>query len=94
MTQVLSHRSYDELFIGGHWRKPASLQQMTVISPHSQEPIGHVQAAGPEDVDAAVSLARQAFDHGPWPRLDVGSGWPKSKKLAAIYAATPTTWPI
>ncbi len=86
MTQILSHSTYDELFIGGRWQKPASLRQMTVISPHSQEPIGHVQAAGPEDVDAAVSLARQAFDHGPWPRLDVAERMAKVEELAAIYA--------
>jgi aldehyde dehydrogenase (NAD+) len=86
MTQILSHSTYDELFIGGRWQKPASLRQMTVISPHSQEPIGHVQAAGPEDVDAAVSLARRAFDHGPWPRLDVAERMAKVEELAAIYA--------
>ncbi len=86
MTQILSHSTYDELFIGGRWQKPASLRQMTVISPHSEEPIGHVQAAGPEDVDAAVSLARQAFDHGPWPRLDVAERMAKVEELAAIYA--------
>jgi aldehyde dehydrogenase (NAD+) len=86
MTQILSHSTYDELFIGGRWQKPASLRQMTVISPHSQEPIGHVQAAGPEDVDAAVSLARQAFDHGPWPRLDVAERMAKVEELAAVYA--------
>jgi aldehyde dehydrogenase (NAD+) len=86
MTQILSHSTYDELFIGGRWQKPASLRQMTVISPHSQEPIGHVQAAGPEDVDAAVSLARRAFDHGPWPRLDVAERMAKVEELAAVYA--------
>jgi aldehyde dehydrogenase (NAD+) len=86
MTQILSHSSYDELFIGGRWQKPASLRQMTVISPHSEEPIGHVEAAGPEDVDAAVSLARRAFDHGPWPRLDVAERMAKVEELAAIYA--------
>lgn len=86
MTENSCHRSYDELFVGGHWRKPASPQHLTVISPHSEEPIGHAQAAGPEDVDAAVAAARRAFDHGPWPRMTPGERMAKLDELAAIYA--------
>jgi aldehyde dehydrogenase (NAD+) len=87
MTEYSDHRSYDELFIGGQWRKPANPQQLAVISPHSEEPIGHVQAAGPEDVDAAVAAARQAFDHGPWPRMAHADRMAKVEQLAAIYGA-------
>jgi aldehyde dehydrogenase (NAD+) len=86
MTENPGHRSYDELFIGGHWRKPANPRQLTVISPHSEEPIGHAQVAGPEDVDAAVAAARQAFDHGPWPRMDPHDRMSKIEELAAVYA--------
>src|ERR1700751_2781618 len=80
------HRSYDELFIGGQWRKPTNPQQLAVISPHSEEPVGHVQVAGPEDVDAAVAAARHAFDHGPWPRMSHADRMAKVEQLAAIYA--------
>ncbi|MGH3636254.1 MAG: aldehyde dehydrogenase, partial [Mycobacterium sp.] len=83
---MTEHRSYQELFIGGHWRKPAARERLTVISPHSEEPIGEAPAAGPEDVDAAVTAARQAFDHGPWPRLDPRERMRKVEELAAIYA--------
>ena len=86
MTENSGHRSYDELFVGGSWRKPANPRQLDVISPHSEEPIGHVQVAGPEDVDAAVAVARQAFDHGPWPRLAHAERMAKIEDLAAIYA--------
>ncbi|SOJ56340.1 Geranial dehydrogenase [Mycobacterium simulans] len=86
MTEAPDHRSYDELFIGGRWRKPATPERISVISPHSEEPIGQVPAAGPDDVDAAVSAARQAFDHGPWPRLGPGERIRKVEELAAIYA--------
>jgi aldehyde dehydrogenase (NAD+) len=79
------HRSYDEVFIGGRWRKPANPQQLAVISPHTEEPIGHAQVAGPEDVDAAVVAARQAFDHGPWPRMDPQERMGKIEQLAAVY---------
>jgi aldehyde dehydrogenase (NAD+) len=86
MTENPGPRAYDELFIGGHWRKPTNPQKLAVISPHSEEPVGHVQAAGPEDVDAAVAAARQAFDHGPWPRMDPHERMSKIEELAAIYA--------
>ncbi|GAB7146086.1 aldehyde dehydrogenase [Mycobacterium riyadhense] len=86
MTEAPRHRSYDELFIGGRWRKPATPERLSVISPHSEEPIGQVPAAGPDDVDAAVAAARQAFDHGPWPRLEPGERVRKVEELTAIYA--------
>lgn len=87
MTKNSDHRCYDELFIGGQWRKPANPQQLDVISPHSEQPIGHAQAAGPEDVDAAVAAARRAFDHGPWPRMSHAERMAKVEQLATIYAA-------
>ena len=86
MTETPDHRSYDELFIGGRWRKAATRQRLTVISPHSEEPIGEVPQAGPEDVDTAVAAARRAFDSGPWPRLDPRERMQKVEELAAIYA--------
>jgi aldehyde dehydrogenase (NAD+) len=86
MTENSGHRSYDELFIGGQWRKPANPQQLAVISPHSEEPVGHAQVAGPEDVDAAVAAARRAFDHGPWPLMSHADRMAKVEQLAAIYA--------
>jgi aldehyde dehydrogenase (NAD+) len=86
MPENPGHRSYDELFIGGRWRKPAAPQRLTVISPHSEEPIGYVPAGGPDDVDAAVTAARHAFDHGPWPRLEPQQRMQKIEALATIYA--------
>ncbi len=85
MTQTSAHRLYDELFIGGQWRKPANPQQLAVISPHSEEPVGHVQVAGPEDVADAVAAARHAFDHGPWPRMSHADRMAKVEQLAGIY---------
>ncbi|HZU47453.1 MAG TPA: aldehyde dehydrogenase, partial [Mycobacterium sp.] len=81
-----AHLFYDELFIGGRWRKPATGRRLTVISPHSEGPVGEVPEAGPEDVDAAVRAARRAFDEGPWPRLEPHERMEKIEKLAAIYA--------
>ncbi|CAM4252692.1 Geranial dehydrogenase [Mycobacterium basiliense] len=86
MTDNSAHRCYDDLFIGGRWRKPATSERLNVISPHSEESIGHAPAAGPGDVEMAVDAARQAFDHGPWPRWEPQERMRKVEELAAIYA--------
>jgi acyl-CoA reductase-like NAD-dependent aldehyde dehydrogenase len=79
--------NYDELFIGGRWQTPSTTQRLSVISPHTEEPIGETPRAAPEDVDRAVTAARKAFDDGPWPRLSVGERLEKIEKLAALYTA-------
>jgi len=79
--------SYDELFIGGRWQAPATGQRISVISPHTEEPIGETPEATREDVDLAVAAARKAFDDGPWPRLAVSERMEKIEKLAAVYTA-------
>ena len=55
-----------------------------MISPHSEEPVGHVQAAGPEDVEAAVAAARHAFDHGPWPRMSAAERARVLRRIATL----------
>ena len=78
-------RSYDELFIGGRWRKPSTPDRLTVISPHTEEPLADVPAGTPDDVEAAVRAARHAFDEGPWPRLDPQERMRKVEELATVY---------
>ena len=58
-----------ELFIGGRWVKPNTDATIEVVSPSTEEVIGRVPAPSPEDVQCAVRAAREAFDHGPWPRM-------------------------
>lgn len=86
MTAESPRHRYDELFIGGRWRKPTTPERLCVISPHSEQPLGEAPAAGPGDVEAAVAAARQAFDHGPWPLWDPHQRMSKIEQLAAIYA--------
>lgn len=80
-----SLRSYDQLLIGGRWRKPSSPERLSVISPHTEEQIADVPAGSTEDVDAAVTAARHAFDQGPWPRLQPQERMRKIEELAAVY---------
>ncbi|MDP3675314.1 MAG: aldehyde dehydrogenase [Novosphingobium sp.] len=59
----------DRLFIGGQWTKPSTDSFITVIAPATEIMFLNVAEAKVEDIDRAVESARDAFDHGPWPRL-------------------------
>jgi hypothetical protein len=61
--------TYEKLFIGGRWADPATPDVFEVRSPHDLSPVGTVPEASRADVDRAVAAAREAFDHGPWPRM-------------------------
>jgi acyl-CoA reductase-like NAD-dependent aldehyde dehydrogenase len=76
---------YDELFIGGAWRKPSTDQRIEIISPHTETRVAQVAAAAAADVDLAVQAARAAFDSGPWPRLDPAERIAAIRRLATIY---------
>ena len=66
MTDIVEYR---KLFIGGRWAEPAGSDTIEVVSPHTEQVVGRVPHATPEDVDRAVAVAREAFDNGPWPRM-------------------------
>ena len=61
---------YESLYIGGSWVKPIGGEAYTVINPATEEAIGEVPVGTAADADAAIAAAREAFDHGPWPRMD------------------------
>ncbi len=73
------------LFIGGSWADPSGDDVIEVISPHTEEPIAAVAAAGPDDVDRAVGAARRAQDEGPWPRLDPAERIAAVRRLGELY---------
>lgn len=57
------------LYIGNEWVQPQSGSMDAVINPATQEVIATVPVGGRSEVDRALDAARQAFDHGPWPRM-------------------------
>ncbi|GAA4520593.1 aldehyde dehydrogenase [Nonomuraea ferruginea] len=79
-------RQHDKLFIGGEWVTPAGSGTIDVISPHTEEVVGRVPDGTAEDVDRAVAAAREAFDHGPWPRMTFAERAAVIGRLAEIYA--------
>ncbi|UBU19082.1 aldehyde dehydrogenase [Nonomuraea gerenzanensis] len=78
-------RQHDKLFIGGEWVAPAGTGTIDVISPHTEEIVGRVPDGTAEDMERAVAAARQAFDHGPWPRMTFAERAEVIARLAAIY---------
>ncbi|MEU7003826.1 aldehyde dehydrogenase [Nonomuraea sp. NPDC046570] len=80
-------RQHDKLFIGGDWVTPAGTRTIEVVSPHTEEVVGRVPDGTPADMDRAVAAAREAFDHGPWPRLTFAERAEAIGRLAEIYAA-------
>lgn len=55
--------------VGGKWLPTASGDEMDVRSPLDGEVFTTITASGPEDVDAAVTAARAAFDTDAWGQL-------------------------
>ena len=58
----------DHLYIGGEWVAPVAGGRVDVVNPATEAVIGHAPLASAPDVDRAVAAARDAFEHGPWPR--------------------------
>lgn len=75
------------LFIGGEWVEPSGAGGIDLISPSTEEVFLTVAAADGQDMERAVSAARQAFDEGPWPRL---SHQERAVFLRAMGAAIAT----
>jgi len=75
--QMTSLDPHVESFIGkprralidGKWVAAQSGKTFEVFDPSSGAVIARVADCESVDVDAAVSAARHAFDHGPWPRM-------------------------
>ncbi|MEU6784378.1 aldehyde dehydrogenase [Nonomuraea angiospora] len=78
-------RRHDTLFIGGEWVAPAGTATIDIVSPHTEEVVGQVPDGTTADMDRAVAAAREAFDHGPWPRMTFAERAEVIGRLAAIY---------
>lgn len=60
---------FTQLFINGQYVDAISGKRFSTNDPRNGEVIARVAEGEKEDVDLAVKAAREAFDHGPWPRL-------------------------
>jgi acyl-CoA reductase-like NAD-dependent aldehyde dehydrogenase len=58
------------LFIGGRYTDCAQGQRFADIEPANGDELAHVARAGAQDIARAVAAAREAADHGPWPKMN------------------------
>lgn len=59
-----------ECFIGGKWVPAASGKTFETIHPATEEVVAEVAEGDAEDIDRAATAAREAFDNGPWSKMD------------------------
>ncbi|MGO8749928.1 MAG: aldehyde dehydrogenase family protein [Thermoguttaceae bacterium] len=58
------------MLIGGRWCNSANGKTFSTINPATEEVIAEVAEGDEEDIDRAVAAARDAFESGPWPKMD------------------------
>ncbi|MCC7474030.1 MAG: aldehyde dehydrogenase family protein [Pirellulales bacterium] len=75
-----------QCFIGGKWTSSASGKTFETVNPATEEVICEVAEGDKEDVDAAVDAARDAFEAGPWAKMDARDRGILMNKLADLIA--------
>ncbi|WJX94301.1 Aldehyde dehydrogenase 2 member B4, mitochondrial [Trifolium repens] len=61
--------NYTQHLINGQFVDSASGKTFPTYDPRTGEAIAHVAEGDAEDINRAVSAAREAFDNGPWPKM-------------------------
>src|SRR5215472_2855800 len=59
---------FDKVLIGGEW-VAADRGTYEIINPATEEVAAQAPQCSIEQVSAAARAAREAFDHGSWPRM-------------------------
>ena len=63
--KILKH-----LFINNKWTEGVKGKRFDVLNPTDETVLANISEATNEDVDIAVQSARDAFENGPWSRMD------------------------
>jgi len=84
---VAGPKAPEKFFIGGKWLEPISNDRLKVVSPVTEEEILSYPEAGRADIDRAVAAARDAFDRGPWPRMEPAERAKYLRKVADLLTA-------
>ena len=71
-----------KMFIGGKWVDAASGKTFPTLNPATGEVICQVAEGDKADIDLAVKAARQAFEHGPWAKMNPSERGRLMNKLA------------
>src|SRR5690606_25844310 len=87
MSGTINVRHRDRLFIGGEWVAPQSGGRIDLVDPATEETFTQVAEAREADRERAVAAARDALDHGPWPRMSHAERGAMVSDLATRLAA-------
>src|SRR5258708_22141040 len=68
-SQRLLEKMETRLFIAGRYVDAAKSARFADIEPATERELAQVACASADDVNRAVVAAREAADHGPWPRM-------------------------
>ena len=74
----------NEVLIGGRW-VPAAGGTYPVIDPATEEIAGRAPEASVEQAREAARAAREAFEHGPWPRMSSAERGERLREAAARF---------
>ncbi|KAL6641185.1 hypothetical protein ACP70R_019366 [Stipagrostis hirtigluma subsp. patula] len=75
---VVPEIKFTKLFINGEFVDAVSGKTFETRDPRTGDVLAHIAEADKADVDLAVNAAREAFDHGAWPRM---SGYERGRIL-------------
>lgn len=67
---MLTGKKQRALYVGGEWLAASEFDP--IVNPANEEIIGEAPVGDDSHVEAALGVAREAFDRGPWPRLAQG----------------------
>ncbi|PWA10385.1 betaine-aldehyde dehydrogenase [Pueribacillus theae] len=73
-----------KLFINGQWVESVSGKTFETKNPATNEVLANVYEAGKEEVNRAVEAAREAFDNGPWSKINASDRSRLIYKLADL----------
>jgi betaine-aldehyde dehydrogenase len=85
--ELLDRVRRGRFLIGGAWIEPGARRRFEIVTPSDETVFASVPLGEAEDLDAAVAAAREAFDHGPWPRLSPAERGRFLGRLADAIAA-------
>src|SRR5215813_6706004 len=73
-----------EVLVGGRW-VPAAGGTYPVIDPATEEIAGRAPEGSVEQALEAAHAAREAFEHGPWPRMSPAERGARLREAAARF---------
>ncbi|MGW7536963.1 aldehyde dehydrogenase [Amycolatopsis sp. NPDC054798] len=74
-------------FVDGDWLDAKSGKTFADVNPATGHPVAHVAECGRDEIDAAVSAARRAFEDGRWSRLAAAERKKRLLKLSGLISA-------